>query len=235
MAIEDELTDLAATLLEGHEIGVGGVLSDMDGTLVNSVPAVEESWRIMAQKFGVPAPSAALHGQTAEAVVAAVGVPPELHAEAIATLVEAESRPGQRLQALPGVRAFVEPLPADCWGVVTSAPRPVARARYGATGLTPPSFFVTGDDVSASKPDPEPFRQGLAELRERGVTGVVVAVEDTVAGARSARSAGCLTVGVVGTCTRAELAAHAHLVIDSFEQIRTTGSSAGLRLALTLH
>lgn len=234
-AVEDELADLTTALLGGNEIGIAGVLCDMDGTLVDSVPAVEESWRIMATEFGVPALPAALHGQTADAVVAAAGVHPDQHPSAIARLVEIESRPGQRLQALPGVRIFVESLPADCWGVVTSAPRSVARARYGATSLTPPGFFVTGDDVTASKPDPEPFSKGLTELDRRGATGVVLAVEDTVAGVRSARSAGCLTVGVVGTCTPAELAPHAHLVMRSFDRFRTTVSAASIGLALAPH
>lgn len=187
---------------------------------------------MMAEEFGVPAVSATLHGQTAEAVVAAAGVRRDQHEHAIARLVEIESRPGQRLDALPGVRTFVESLPAGCWGVVTSAPRPVAQARYAATGLTPPAFFVTGDDVAASKPDPEPFGQGLCELSRRGVGGVVVAVEDTVAGVRSARRAGCLTVGVAGTCTADELWPHAHLVISSFDQLSPHVSGSGLVLAL---
>lgn len=227
-----QLAEHAAMLRDGGEVRVAGVLFDMDGTLVDSVPAVEESWRLMAEEFGVPALPATLHGQTAEAVVAAAGVRGDQHAHAIARLVEIESRPGQRLKALPGVQVFVESLPAGCWGVVTSAPRPVARARYGATGLTPPAFFVTGDDVTASKPDPEPFSKGMAELGRRGVSGVVVAVEDTVAGVRSARAAGCLTVGVTGTCTMAELAPEAHLVIRSFDQLCTMTTSPGVGLAL---
>lgn len=231
-AAADECADLTTALLDGREIGIAGVLCDMDGTLVDSVPAVEESWRIMAAEFGVPTPPVTLHGKTAEVVVATAGVHPDQHAAAIARLVEVESRPGQRLQALPGVGLFVESLPTDRWGIVTSAPRSVARARYEATRLTPPSFFVTGDDVTASKPDPEPFRQGLIELDRRGVTGVAVAVEDSVAGVRSARDAGCLTVGVVGTCTREELALDAHLVIDSFDRLRAAAGTASLSLAL---
>lgn len=231
-AAENDRDELGAALLDGREIRIAGVLLDMDGTLVDSVPAVEESWRIMAQEFGVPSLPATLHGQTAEAVVAAAGVPRDQHARAISRLVEVESRPGQRLKALPGVRPFITSLPAGRWGVVTSAPRPVAHARYGATGLTAPEFFVTGDDVTASKPDPQPFGKGLAELGRRGVAGVVMAVEDSIAGVRSARGAGCLAVGVVGTCTAAELAPHAHLVIESFDQFRITSRATGISLAM---
>lgn len=230
---EADFADLAAVLFGGGEVGVGGLLFDMDGTLVDSVPAVEESWRNMAEEFGVAHLPAALHGLTAEAVVAAAGIHPAQHPRAIARLVEIESRSGQQLEALPGVRALVESLPTGRWGVVTSAPRPVARARYGASGLIPPEFFVTGDDVTASKPNPEPFRTGVAELVRRGLDGVVVAVEDSVAGVQSARSAGCLVVGVVGTCTQEELAPQAHLVVGSLDVLRVTTSETGLGLVMT--
>lgn len=230
---DDELADRVAALLAGRTVEIAGVLFDMDGTLVDSVRAVEESWRIMAEEFGVPFHPAGLHGRTAEAVVDTVGIHPDHRLQAIARLVQIESRPDQQLEALPGVRDFVGSLPSGHWGVVTSAPRAVARARYGASRLLRPEFFVTGDDVLASKPDPEPFARGVAALRARGREGVVLAVEDTVAGLQSARSAGCLTVGVAGTCTVQELQQPAHLVIDSFDRIRATVTPTGLSLVLT--
>ncbi|MBZ2196583.1 HAD-IA family hydrolase [Occultella gossypii] len=231
---EEELDALATELLAGREIAAAGALFDMDGTLVDSVPAVEASWRMVADEFGVPRLPASLHGMTAQAVVVAAGIHPDHRERAAARLVEIESRPGQELEALPGVRHFIESLPEGHWGVVTSAPREVARARYGAARLPRPVFFVTGDDVTAGKPDPEPFRRGLAALRARGCAGVVVAVEDTVAGLQSARGAGCLALGVPGTCTAAELAPHAHLVIDSFEVLRTRATDPGFGLQVTL-
>jgi sugar-phosphatase len=233
VATEDELDTLAADLLAGREIAAAGALFDMDGTLVDSVPAVEASWRMVAEEFGVPRMPGSLHGLTAQAVVVAAGIHPDHRSRAAARLVEIESRPGQELEALPGVRPFVESLREGHWGVVTSAPREVARARYGAARLPRPEFFVTGDDVTAGKPDPEPFRMGLAALQARGCVGVVIAVEDTVAGLRSARGAGCLALGVPGTCTAAELAPHAHLVIDSFEVLRTRTTDPGFSLQVT--
>lgn len=214
------LDDLVAELRRGAPIPVAGALFDMDGTIVDSIPAVEAAWRLWAVEYDVPAPGAEMHGKTARAVVVGSGLPPERHVAAEDRLVEIEARPGQVLDALPGARALIDSLPSGRWGIVTSASRPVALARYAATGMPEPDFRITGDDVARSKPAPEPFEKGVQELRARGHEGAALAFEDTVAGATSARGAGCLTIAVVGTSERAELETAAHLVVDSLEQIR---------------
>lgn len=213
------LEQLVADLRRGEPIPVAGALFDMDGTLVDSIPAVEDAWRRWAAEHDVPAPGAEMHGKTARAVVVGSGLPPERHVAAEDRLVEIEARPGQVLSPLPGARALIESLPAGQWGIVTSASRPVALARFAATGMREPEFRITGDDVAHSKPAPEPFEKGTRELRTRGHEGAVLAFEDTVAGATSARDAGCLTIAVLGTAERAELEHTAHLVVDSLEQI----------------
>jgi sugar-phosphatase len=225
----DASTSTARRLTAGDDIPISGALFDMDGTLVNSIPAVEGAWSILADEYGLTHDFARLHGRTAPSVVAALGVPPEHQDAGVRRLIEIESRPGQVLDALPGARELLESLPADRWGVVTSAPRDVARARYGASGLPRPAFFVTGDDITRGKPDPEPFLRGIDRLRERGVEGTVLAFEDSTSGARSARAAGCLTIGIAGTADRAALAREAHVVVPSLAQLRVT---AGPRITL---
>lgn len=211
------LEELVADLRRGEPIPVAGALFDMDGTLVDSIPAVEDAWRLWAQEHGVSMPGAEMHGKTARAVVVGSGLTSERHAAAEARLVEIEARPGQVLDALPGARSLIESLPAGSWGIVTSASRQVALARYAATGMTEPDFRITGDDVTRSKPAPEPFEKGMRELRARGHEGAVLAFEDTVAGVTSAREAGCLTVAVIGTEERAALEFVAHFVVDTLE------------------
>ncbi|SKC38277.1 sugar-phosphatase [Krasilnikoviella flava] len=224
---------LAADLAAGREIEIGGVLSDMDGTLVDSVPAVEEAWRILASEFGVPMLTIGSHGLTVQAVVTAFGIPADDRRRAEDRLTEIESRDGQLLDPLPGVPELIASLPTSRWGIVTSAARPVARARFGATRLPFPTFLVTGDDVVTGKPAPEPFAKGLQELRHRGCDGPVIALEDTIAGLRSAHAAGCLAVGVVGTFSRDELAPHAHLVVPSLEAMRVRPEGDRLRVRST--
>lgn len=234
MMLEATMTDGmgAPALASGGEIEIAGMLFDMDGTLVDSVEAVEGAWRLLAEEYGVPMLPPGAHGMTAASVIAAFGIPVEQRVDAETRLTAIEAREGQTLRALPGVAELIGVLPPLRWGIVTSAARPVARARFGATGLPQPRFVVTGDDVKHGKPAPEPFQRGLGELRARAGDGPVIALEDTVAGVTSARAAGCLTIGVLGTVTRAELAEQAHFVVSSAEElsVRTEEDRLFLRL-----
>lgn len=228
----NRLTTLAAALKRGEPILIGGALFDMDGTIVDSIAAVESAWRIWAAEHGVPVPSSTMHGKTAGAVVLASGLSGSAHERAVARLAEIEARPGQKLTSLPGAQRLLAALPDGRWGVVTSAARDVAVARLEATELTAPAFRVTGDDVTQSKPAAEPFLLGIQQLAQRGHVGVVVAFEDTVAGATSATAAGCLVIGILGTDTREQLEECAHVVVDTLETVRieNTGDRLLVRL-----
>lgn len=77
---------------------------------------------------------------------------------------------------------------------MTSADTGLATARMNAAGLRVPDLRVTAESVSASKPDPEGFLKGAAEL---GLTpDECVAFEDSGAGIAAARAAGMRVVGV---------------------------------------
>lgn len=230
MTLQIEANDgpvaVTTELASGREVEIAGMLFDMDGTLVDSIEAVEGAWRLLAEEYGVPMLPPGLHGLTAAAVIAEFGISAEKHDEAERRLTAIESRDGQRLRALPGITELTDALPLQRWGIVTSAARSVARARFGAAGLPRPTFIITGDDVSNSKPAPEPFLSGLRELRSRAGEGPVIALEDTVAGVTSARAAGCVSIGVLGTVSHDELVEHAHLVIPSARalSVREDGS-----------
>lgn len=228
----NRLTTLAAALRRGESIAIGGALFDMDGTIVDSITAVENAWQIWASEHGIPVPPATMHGKTAKAVVAASGLTLADLERAETRLAEIEARPGQRLSSLPGALALLNALPHARWGVVTSAARPVAIARFDATDLPAPAFRITGDDVVHGKPAPEPFLAGIRHLADRGHVGDVIAFEDTIAGATSAAAAGCLVIGVLGTDSREQLESCAHLVLDSLEAIRV--DSSGDRLLIRL-
>lgn len=228
----NRLDTLTAALRRGDPIAMDGALFDMDGTIVDSIPAVEDAWRIWAAEHGIPVPPATMHGKTAGAVVRASGLAVSDQERAEARLAEIEARPGQQLGSLPGAQKLLESLPDGRWGVVTSAAPTVALARLGATDLPAPAFRVTGGDVEQSKPAAEPFLLGLKHLADRGHTGIVIAFEDTVAGATSAAAAGCLVIGVLGTDSREQLESSAHVVVETLESVRidTSGDHLLIRL-----
>lgn len=233
VATDEQQQAIARELAAGSAVEIAGFLFDMDGTLVDSVAAVEHAWEILAAEYGVPPLPPGSHGKTVEAVIAEFGIPVPERPAAEARLTAIESREGQILHPMPGVSALIDALPPQRWGIVTSAARPIARARFGASGLPRPSFIVTGDDVVTGKPAPEPFLLGLDHLRPQAGDGPVVVLEDTVAGVTSARAAGCIAIGVLGTMSHSELAAHAHLVISSAEDLSVTADDDRLLLTIT--
>ncbi len=224
--------DAAVRLLRGERIVVDAVLADLDGTLIDSIPAVEEAWRLWAAEFGVPTPQA--HGIAAPDLVADAGVAPGARDHAVTRLSEIEARPGQRIATLPGAQSLIGALHPRRWAIVTSAAPDVAAARIAAAPLPRPEVIVTGGDVARTKPDPEPYLLARRRLGANGADDVVIAFEDTVTGLRSARAAGCIAVGVAGTERRDVLTGSADLVIGSFEDLVVTqGAEARILLGRT--
>ncbi len=77
---------------------------------------------------------------------------------------------------------------------VSNSGRTIVDANIRALGVGGIiAFSLSLDDVSSGKPDPEPFREAARRLGVEPQT--TVAVEDSGAGARSARAAGLFVVG----------------------------------------
>lgn len=220
-------------LASGQEVEIAGMLFDMDGTLVDSIESVEDAWRLLAAEYDIPELPPGLHGMTAASVIIELGLPAEEREAAEQRLTAIESRDGQHLQSLPGTSDLLTALPEHRWGIVTSAAESVAHARIKSSQLPQPPFLITSLDVSRTKPDPEPFFKGISELRSRAWEGPVIALEDTVAGLISARDAGCIAIGVLGTMSRSELAEHAHLVIPTVRALTVREEGGRLLLAIS--
>ncbi len=77
---------------------------------------------------------------------------------------------------------------------VSNSGRTIVDANIDALGIRSTiAFSLSLEDVSAGKPDPEPYREAARRLGAE--PQAVVAVEDSGAGARSARAAGLYVVG----------------------------------------
>jgi beta-phosphoglucomutase-like phosphatase (HAD superfamily) len=79
------------------------------------------------------------------------------------------------------------------YALVTSSQRAFADAVLAATGMTFP-VIVSAEDVTASKPDPEPYL--LAAKLLTVAPESCVALEDSPNGVASATAAGCRVVAV---------------------------------------
>ena len=79
------------------------------------------------------------------------------------------------------------------------------------------SAAVTARDVTHGKPHPEVFLKAAAKLQIAPANCAVV--EDAPAGIQAARRAGMVAIAITGTARREKLAAEAHLVIDSLNEL----------------
>ncbi|WP_029569023.1 sugar phosphatase [Pantoea ananatis] len=175
-----------------------GFLFDLDGTLVDSLPAVERAWSNWGARHGIAADEILdfIHGKQAitslrhfmagqsEAVI---------QAEFLA-LEKTEAEDTDGVRALPGAKALLTQLNAlqIPWAIVTSGSVPVAHARHKAAGLPQPAVFITAEQVAKGKPGPDPYLLGAERLKLSPADCVVV--EDAPAGVIAGLAAGCAVI-----------------------------------------
>lgn len=173
-------------------------LLDMDGTLVNSDVVVERCWRGWADRHGLDGDEVmkVVHGRQGYASMAVLlpDRPMEQnHADNVRMLAE-ETADMEGVVAIPGAQEFLASLAGVPHALVTSADVALSGGRMAAAGLGLPDVRVTAESVGASKPDPEGFLKGAAELGIAPEDCVVF--EDSGAGIAAGRAAGMRVVGV---------------------------------------
>ncbi|MFI5688265.1 HAD family hydrolase [Streptomyces sp. NPDC051636] len=176
------------------------LLLDMDGTLVNSDAVVDRVWRRWAERHGLDGDEVmkVVHGRQGHASMAVLlpDRPAEENLADNARMLAEETADMKGVVAVPGAAEFLASLRSAgvAHALVTSADVPLSTARMAAAGLPLPDVRITAESVGASKPDPEGFLKGAAELGAG--PGECVVFEDSGAGIAAGRSAGMRVVGV---------------------------------------
>jgi beta-phosphoglucomutase-like phosphatase (HAD superfamily) len=189
----------------------------MDGTLINSSPAVVKAWELFAEKYPLDLDDIlhSAHGyRTIDALRKWCSIPEaELPEEVMrferAILSNAEeigrlAGGGSGIQVLPGVKKLLDDLSADRhlrdgeerWAICTSSTKFYAGQALPIAGLTTPNIFVTADSVTRGKPHPDPYLLGASGCNASPFESLVV--EDAPTGIRSGKQAGSF---VLATCT----------------------------------
>jgi HAD superfamily hydrolase (TIGR01509 family) len=179
------------------------LLFDMDGLLVDTEPLwLETETEVMARLGASWTPAdqhALLGGSMARSVAymlsrATRPAEPEAVARWMLDGMLARAAAG-RVIVRPGARELLAAVGASGlpYALVTSSERVFADAVLASTGFRFP-VIVTGDDVAAHKPDPEPYL--LAAKLLGADPARCVALEDSPSGVASAAAAGCLVVAV---------------------------------------
>ncbi|GAA3453190.1 HAD family hydrolase [Dactylosporangium matsuzakiense] len=177
------------------------VLLDMDGTLVDSDAAVERAWERWAAEAGVPIADLRprMHGNPAPTTIRAVrpGYDEAAVHAAAARQLQLQYTDLDDVVPTPGTARLLVALKELelPWAVVTSADRPLAQARLGAAGITPP-LLVTVEETERGKPHPEPYLTAAARLGVDPARCLVV--EDSQPGIDAGRAAGCTVAALRG-------------------------------------
>ncbi|MEZ0066506.1 sugar-phosphatase [Streptacidiphilus sp. MAP12-20] len=180
------------------------LLLDMDGTLVDSGAVVMRVWGRWAAAHGLSLARVeeVVHGRQGHESMAIL-LPDRPVAENLADnarMLAEETADLDGIVPIPGAPAFLAALAGVPHALVTSADVGLSTGRMRAAGLALPDVRITAEDVSASKPDPEGFLKGAAQL---GFTPEeCVVFEDSPAGVAAGLTAGMRVVGV-GAATAA--------------------------------
>lgn len=190
---------------------IDAVLFEFDGVLADTTSARGEALRSTLREDGISLSADEYREQCAgrsfnEAVRAALelrGV--TLDETGIDLLVLRTERAygavvGKGVTLADGVPEVIDRLAGSArLGIVTRAARHDVDFVLGLAGLDHAfSCVVTGEDVATGKPSPAPYRVALERLSRLRATAPArcVALEDTLVGIRSARSAGLRAVAV---------------------------------------
>ncbi|MER5730109.1 HAD-IA family hydrolase [Streptomyces sp. NPDC002138] len=212
-------TTTAATTLAGAPtpsapvvLTAKALLLDMDGTIVNSDAVVERCWREWAVTHGLDPHEVikVVHGRQGYATMAIL-LPErpmaDNHAEN-AVMLARETADTDGVVPVGGAAAFMAAIEDLPHALVTSADLALATVRMTAAGLPMPRIRVTAESVSASKPDPEGFLKGAAELGVDPADCVVF--EDSAAGIAAGLAAGMRVIGVGPRAASHSPTAHVH-------------------------
>lgn len=192
-------------------------LFDMDGTIINSIPATERVWTRWALKHGLDVATflPTMHGVRGIDTITRLGLP---GVDPVAEAKEVEREEMEDVDGvipIPGAIAFLTSLPAGRWGIVTSAPVALARRRLAAAGIPLPEVIVTADDVTKGKPAPDGYRLGAQRLGVDPADCLVF--EDVPAGILAGESAGARVVVI--TATHHHPIETSHPLLNSYEGV----------------
>ncbi|MDT5096375.1 MAG: mannitol-/sugar-/sorbitol-6-phosphatase [Mycobacterium sp.] len=204
------------------------ILFDIDGTLVDSSPVVERSWRAWAREYGVDAEEVlrVCHGRRTQDTVAEFVTPQQL-AVAVARLQALELADFDGVTALPGAQELLDVLPPRRWAAVTSGERDLMAGRLSAAKLPIPETMICAEDVAVGKPSPEGYLQAAAALGF--VARQCVVIEDAPAGIAAGLAAGARVVAVTTTHT-AHQVANADVIVADLSCLRARLTDDGVAL-----
>ncbi|TVY80926.1 2-deoxyglucose-6-phosphate phosphatase [Lachnellula suecica] len=202
-----------------------GLLFDMD----DSTAAVEKHWHTIGNELGVD-PNVILqtsHGRRSIDVLKLLS-PEKANWEYIKHMEGLLPKLyGDDAVEILGARALLGSLTNanTPWAIVTSGTSPLVLGWLGVLKLPRPEHLVVAEDVENGKPDPTCYLMGKEKLR-LGPADEVLVLEDSPAGIKAGKAAGCKVLGVVTSHTMQQVVdAGADWVVKDLRSVKLVGSS----------
>jgi len=213
------------------EITCRAILSDLDGTLIDSATCVDYAWEVWARDHDLDIEwiKRSAHGmRTADSLKILV---PHLDlATEMKHLEELECGCTTDLAPIAGAPELLATLAPGHWAIVTSGSNRLANHRLSYVGLPKPTVFVTADDVTSGKPEPQCY---LMAARGLGVDPAqCVVLEDSPAGIRAGQAAGARVIAI-GVSSSDHDISLADYVIHDLTKIKVKIDNSGL-MAISL-
>ncbi|KHN96412.1 2-deoxyglucose-6-phosphate phosphatase [Metarhizium album ARSEF 1941] len=209
-----------------------GFLFDMDGTLIDSTEAIVKHWHTTGTELGLD-PEEILktsHGRRSIDTLNMMAP----HKATWDYVREVEGRLpvlyGDLASEIPGARSLLDALIAQSapWAIVTSGTEPLVLGWLKRLELAIPEHLVTAESVEKGKPDPTCYRMSLEKLGLQRRPGRVLVLEDSPAGIKAGKAAGCRVIGLTTSHTVEQvLAAGPDWVVQDLESVRVVGRDKG--------
>lgn len=114
------------------------------------------------------------------------------------------------------------------WAIVTSGTEPLVHGWLSRLNLAIPEHLVTAESVANGKPDPTCYRMGLDKLKLSDKAADVLVLEDSPAGIKAGKDAGCKVIGLVTSHTVEQVAAaEPDWIVKDLTSVRVLGSEGG--------
>lgn len=131
---------------------------------------------------------------------------------------------------IPGARSLLDALIArnSPWAIVTSGTTPLVTGWLKVLSLAIPEHLVTAESVKNGKPDPTCYLMGREKLGLDDPRNQILVLEDSPAGIRAGKAAGCKVLGLVTSHTAEQVvAAGPDWVVRDLDSVRVVGGGDG--------
>lgn len=138
---------------------------------------------------------------------------------------------GDDATEIPGARALLQEIGDRNipWAIVTSGTMPLVSGWLKRLSLPTPEHLITAEAVENGKPDPACYLLGRQRTNLAGDDKSVLVLEDSPAGIRAGKAAGCKVLGLVTSHTAEQVkSAEPDWIVRALDSVKVVESKDGL-------